>query len=285
MADGMTDINQALDFLFNHPNVGPFLSRQLIQRFVKSNPTPGYIARVASVFNNNGSGVRGDLKAVLRALLLDEEARSCAALQDEENGKLIEPMLRTTQLVKAFPLKCFMDSIYVVDGDTLDKIECTDIRYWFNGFDRREWTRQAPLGAPSVFNFYLPDHQPVGEFTQRDMVAPEFKIHDSSTAINYLNSLHVNILWDYLGGSWETEVRPELGWLSMDIEDLYFLPEEPEELYNYLDILFTRGQLTDRTRGFLREFIDEQPDWVDNNRKLRGVLMLLLLSPDYTILK
>ena len=282
---GMTDINQALDFLFDHDNVGPFLARQLIQRFVKSNPTPGYIDRVASAFNDNGSGERGDLKAVVIAILMDEEARSCEALQDDRNGILIEPMIRTTQIVKAFPLSCYMDSIHVVNGDTLDRIECTEKRYWLNGIDRRNAIRQSPLGAPSVFNFYLPDHQPVGEFAMRDMVAPEFKIHDSSTSINYINIMHATLFWNYLGSSWETDYKPQLGVLTMDTDALLPLVEEPEELYNYLDILFARGQLTDSTRAILREFVDEQPDWVDAQRRLRGVMMLLLISPDYTILK
>lgn len=282
---GMEDLNQALDFLFNHANVGPFLSRQLIQRFVKSNPTPGYIDRVATVFNDNGSGVRGDLKAVMKAILMDDEARSCAAFSEDTNGKLLEPLLRSTHLAKAFPLVCNKDTLYVVNGDTLDQTRCNDMRYWLNGFDRKNLLRQAPLGAPSVFNFYLPEHQPVGEFATQGLYAPEYKIHDSSTAINYVNILHSSLLWNYLGGSWESEINPDLGWLALDTDAIISLASEPESLYNYLDVLFTRGQLTDKTRNILREFVDEQPDWVDDYRKMRGTMMLLLMAPDYTILK
>ena len=85
----------ALDALFNHPNVGPFIGRQLIQRLTTSNPSPAYVARVAAVFANNGKGVRGDMAAVVRAILLDAEARQ---QPDGGFGKLREPILRVTQL-------------------------------------------------------------------------------------------------------------------------------------------------------------------------------------------
>lgn len=283
--DGMTDIRQALDFLFNHPNVGPFVSRQLIQRLVKSNPSPGYIDRVATVFNNNGSGGRGDLGAVIKAILFDQEARSCVDLLSEDNGQLIEPLIRKSHLGKVFPLACNYDTVYVVGQDTLDTAPCPEIKYWLTGFEEAELFRQAALAAPSVFNFYLPDHQPVGEFAARGLVGPEYKIHDSSTAINYVNTLHVATIWNYYGSTWEREVNPQVGALSLDTDILLGMMEDPEELYNYLDIVFTRGQLTDDTRATLRTFVDDQPNWVDDWLKVRGVMNLLLISPDYTILK
>ena len=94
-ARAQADLRMALDALFNHPNVGPFVGRQLIQRLVTSHPSPAYVARVAAVFNNNGRGVRGDIAAVVRAVLLDAEARSTAAAGF---GKLREPVLRVAQL-------------------------------------------------------------------------------------------------------------------------------------------------------------------------------------------
>lgn len=283
--DGMTDIRQALDFLFNHPNVGPFISRQLIQRLVKSNPTPGYIDRVATVFNNNGAGERGDLGAVVKAILFDQEARSCIDLLAADSGQLLEPLLRKTHLGRVLPLTCSFDTLYVVDGDTLDRAPCPEIKYWLTGFEEVQLLRQAALGAPSVFNFYLPDHQPVGDFVTQELVGPEYKIHDSTTAINYINGLHVVTLWNYYGASWESEIRPNTGALSIDIDPLVALVEDPEELINYLDIVFTRGQLTGETRATLRTFLDDLPSWVDSERRVRGVINLLLMSPDYTILK
>lgn len=282
---GMQDIEETLDFLFEHPNVGPFISRQLIQRLVKSNPSPAYIDRVATVFNDNGQGVRGDFGAVVKALLLDDEARSCTEMLAPDNGQLLEPMIRRLKLGKAFPLTCYRDGQQVVDGDTLDRVPCEELRYWINGINMNRSQRQSPLGAPSVFNFYLPDHQPVGDFASDGLFGPEFKIHDSTTALNYVNSLHITFFWDVYGFSWEGEVKPEIGYLSIVTDEVQELIDDPEALYNYLDIVLTRGMLTDETRAELRSFVDEQPDWVDDYSKVRGVLYLLGLSPDFTILK
>jgi uncharacterized protein (DUF1800 family) len=104
---GLKDIKDAIHRLFLHPNVGPFIGKQLIQRLVTSNPTPAYVSRVAAVFADNGHGVRGDMSAVIKAILLDPEARTCIALQDPEFGKLKEPFLRYTQFTKAIPMEQF----------------------------------------------------------------------------------------------------------------------------------------------------------------------------------
>lgn len=283
---GMQDIEMAIDYLFNHPNVGPFISRQLIQRLVKSNPSPGYISRVAAVFNNNGQGVRGDLGAVVKAILLDDEARTCAASQDPNNGKLLEPLLRVTQMAKAFKLDCMKDSIYVVDGETLDQTPCQRKRYWLNGFDQERNLRQTPLRAPSVFNFYLPDHQPVGEMTSRGLHGPEFKIHDSSTAINYLNSVFVATVWNYFGGSWEGDYNEDMGYLAINTDALESIMEDDaEEVLHYYDIMFTHGNMGDLLRNELRAFLNEQPPWTYAYNHVRGTLMLTLMAPDYTIKK
>lgn len=283
---GMVDIEMAIDFLFNHPNVGPFISRQLIQRLVKSNPSPAYISRVASAFNNNGNGVRGDMGAVFSAILLDDEARSCAGSLDPDNGKLLEPLLRVSHIAKAFPIDCMKDSIYVVNGDTLDQTPCQKTRYWLNGFDQANDLRQAPLRAPSVFNFYLPDHQPVGEMTQRGLYGPEFKIHDSSTAINYINSVFVATIWNYFGGSWDTEYNEDLGYLALNTDLLEEMREEDiEEVLHYFDIILTNGSMNELLLTELRAFVEEQPPWTGPYNHVRGALMLTLMSPDYTIKK
>lgn len=283
--NGMQDIEMAIDFLFNHDNVGPFLARQLIQRLVKSNPSPGYIARVAAAFADNGAGVRGDLEAVTRAILMDVEARTCVEIQDVDNGQLLEPLLRMTHLAKAFPLYCRKDSTYTINGEEFDETPCQETRYWLNGFSTRNRLRQSPLGAPSVFNFYLPDHQPVGEMTARGLYGPEYKIHDSSTSINYINLIFLSTVWNYYGGPWGTDINEDLGWLSLSTSEIEPLAENPEELYNYLDILFMRGQLSDRERENLRGFINDQPNWTDDWDKTRGLIFLSMISPDYTIRK
>ncbi len=144
--DGAVALEKALDLLFQHPNVGPFFGRQMIQRLVTSDPSPAYVARVAAAFNNNGSGVRGDLKAVWAAVLLDDEARGPQGLTDAAaHGKLREPMHRFIQWAQTFGLRS-------VSGD------------WKLGDLSNPATQlgQSPLRAPSVFNFFRPGYVPPG---------------------------------------------------------------------------------------------------------------------------
>jgi len=224
---------------------------------------------------------------VIKAILLDEEARSCEQTLAPDYGKLEEPIIRRMNLARSFALECMKDTaLYVVAGDTLDQTPCQELRYWLNGFDSRNGLKQSPLGATSVFNFYLPDHQPVGEIAAQGLVAPEFKIHDSSTAINYMNLIFVGTVWDYYGGNWDGDVNEDLGYLSLDTEAYEeMFVEDQEAFYNYLDIVLLHGNMTDRLRGELRQFVDNQPNWVDDYRKVRGVIFLVMISPEYTILK
>lgn len=260
---GMVDIEMTVNHLFNHPNVGPFLATRLIQRLIKSNPTPGYIERVATVFNNNGQGVRGDLEAVIKAILLDDEARECAPLQSLENGRLREPAVTAIQ---------FSNSV-VIDSP-LD-------RYWHNGYDLIQEVKQFPMAAPSVFNFFAPDYSPVGGISEEGLVGPEFKIHDSSTSIQAMNRAYAWNIWDSPWYSWHGGYGdPNVGYLTDQFSSMV---ENPEALLSYLDILYTHGQLTDETRGFIREAITPlQPDeW----EVVRNAIYLLMISPDYKIQK
>ncbi|MEM7531603.1 MAG: DUF1800 family protein [Chloroflexota bacterium] len=165
----MQDIEAAIDNLFNHPNVGPFMGRLLIQRLVKSNPTPAYISRVAATFNDNGAGVRGDLKAVVRAILLDEEARDLNYMTDPANGMLREPLVRYISLCRTF-------NAANQSGE-----------YTFAPDNFREEILQYILFAPSVFNFFLPSYQPIGPVADAGLVAPEFQITTSLTTISTAN--------------------------------------------------------------------------------------------------
>ena len=160
------DLEAALDNLFAHSNVPPFISKQLIQRLTVSNPSPAYVARVAARFENNGSGVRGDLAAVVRAILLDTEARSPAA---DAPGKLVEPLMRLTALWRAF------------DG------RAASGRYRLNNADIL--VGQGPLRSPSVFNFYRPDYAPPGEMRAAGLVSPEMEIANEATVAYMANLL------------------------------------------------------------------------------------------------
>ena len=162
-----TDLDNVIENIFNHPNVGPFLSKQLIKRLVTSNPSPQYVQRVAQKFNNNGSGVRGDMKAVVSAILLDTEARSLTVADQPTYGKLTEPVVRFVQLHRAFNAK--RPNGY----------------YDFWDFGASSALNQSPLHAPSVFNFYHPDFAPAGPLQMTNLVGPEFEITNASSVAGF----------------------------------------------------------------------------------------------------
>jgi uncharacterized protein (DUF1800 family) len=159
------DLAAAIDSVFNHPNVGPFIARQLIQKLVTGDPSPSYVRRIAEVFNDNGAGVRGDLKAVVRALLLDPEARG-AVKSAPGFGRLREPVQYVVALARA--LNATTDGVF--------------LRAQANAMGQPVYT------APSVFNFYPPDYVVPGT----DIIGPEFALQNTSSAlsrINYVNTL------------------------------------------------------------------------------------------------
>lgn len=173
---GAQDLKDALDNVFNHPNVGPFISRQLIQKLVTSNPSPAYVQRVAEKFNNDGSGRRGNLEAVVRAILLDSEARGAATgAQAGYAGKLKEPLLRLTQLWRAYNARSASGKIGAARN--------------FAGGASAVFG-QAQGSSPSVFNFFSPFYAPSGEIADAGRVAPEMQI-----ATEYANTQIANFFW------------------------------------------------------------------------------------------
>jgi uncharacterized protein (DUF1800 family) len=168
---GAAALSMAMDALFNHPNTAPFFCRQMIQRLVTSNPTPAYVARVAAAFANNGAGVRGDLRAVWSAILLDDEARDGKGLRLALFGRLREPMLRLVQWGRTFGITSARGSWKI--GDLSNP--ATQLG-------------QSPLRSPSVFNFFRPGYVPPSKALVRKLaVAPEFQLVNESTVGGYLN--------------------------------------------------------------------------------------------------
>jgi len=161
-------MDQALDNIFYHPNVGPFVSKNLIQQLVTSDPTPAYVGRVAAVFNNNGSGVRGDMKAVVKAILLDPEARGDVKT-DPNFGKLREPVQFTTNILRHFNVRS-ADGLSQSDGYITGRSEFTGMG-------------QIPFFSPTVFNFFPPDYVIPGTA----MLGPEFAIMTTGTSIQRAN--------------------------------------------------------------------------------------------------
>jgi uncharacterized protein (DUF1800 family) len=278
---GEQDLDQALDVLFHHPNVGPFLSRQLIQRFVTSNPSPGYIHRVAQVFNDNGSGVRGDLKAVLKAVLLDYEARSAEPLANTGFGKLREPVLRISHLLRA---------MHIQPPGTGDPRYFVDLQYSIN---------QAALKSPSVFNFFQPGYIPPGRLAAAGLYGPEFQITSESSAITLTNQLHGTLDW----GLWTPEGD---GVLRLDLateHGILFAPvgteaERRTQLLDHLGLLFLNGRMTPELRSRITSFWDSLDSWFDDDdsdpgtefawgrsQQIQIAIYLILASPEYAIQK
>jgi len=269
---GMTDINMAIDNLFNHPNTGPFVGKLLIKRLVKSNPSPEYVSRVTAVFNDNGSGVRGDMKAIIKAILLDEEARSGEAMLAANAGRAKEPMLKLSSFARIMPLD-------VPNG-----------RYWAQGYGFYNSMGQHVLSSPTVFNFYLPDFQPIGDIAAQGLTAPEFKLHNTSNAISAINQFWY--LSNFWGGNifnnWENgELQSNV---SIDITSLLPLAYEPEILVNHLDKLLTFGQLSDQTRDIIIPILhDTYWTWGDDSEwmeeRVKAAIYYILVSPDFNVQK
>ncbi|MDH5264217.1 MAG: DUF1800 family protein, partial [Betaproteobacteria bacterium] len=210
------DMKDALDAIFHHPNVGPFIGRQLIQRFVTSNPSPGYIARVAATFNDNGQGVRGDLRAVLRAVLLDPEARDLAKTAEPGWGKQREPVIRFANFLRGLNARSPSGRNRIWYLDSAD-----------------EGLNQSPLLAPSVFNFFSPNYRHPGALAAAGLVAPEFQVTTETSMVGGLNFFARLIRNGYYG---RDDTR-----LSFDLAPLNALAADPAALADRLNLLFMNG--------------------------------------------
>ncbi len=262
------DLNAAIDNLFLHPNVGPFLGRLLIQRLVTSNPSPAYIYRVAGAFNDNGSGIRGDMKAVIRAVLLDPEARNRSFQDLPGYGKLREPLLRHVHLVRAFKMQALQQPLRM---DNLSGAAAYAMQ---------------PMGSPSVFNFYLPDHQPAGPLRDAGLVAPEFQITTSTTTVKTLNLISEGIGFDSLlsnDDEWASDLRiqPDYG-----AELVLVTQGNLAALMDRLNLLLTRGQLSNSSQSIIMTALQEaQRQGVEADDIVRFAITLIASSPDFAVLR
>ncbi len=276
---GAEDVEQALDVLFNHPNVGPFIGMRLIQQLVKSNPTPAYIKRVAMVFNDNGLGERGDLKEVIRAILLDPEARNCDWIDHPENGKLIQPVERFVTLYKAFDISSPTGVLWMDDVGS------------FGGS-----LQQAFQASPTVFNFFSPFFAEDNVIAPLGLRSPEFQILDNITSINYLNIMEnrlkgeeafLNLTTSNTGNNLnrDTNNKPVLDFTD---ELAIYQNEGIEALLDRLDILICRGQLSQGVKNIIIDTINENilnVNGYDETNMMHDILYYIFLSPDYMIQK
>jgi len=271
--DAQTELTAALDNIFHHPNVGPFVASSLIRRLVTSNPTPQYVQRVATVFNNNGSGVRGDLRAVVKAILLDPEARYGQWQHPDTYGKLREPLLKVTQIWRAMEARTGNGRVSSLN--VWPPLE-TEIG-------------QAPLRSPTVFNFFRPDFQQPGEVEDRGLVSPEFQIMTDTMVVSTPNLLFSFIFCDYTGSDacWASD-DPQTMQVYED-RDAAIAASNPTQLVDDYNLLFMAGQMSPFMRNVIVTRLNQltEDDYGNDLGRVRvqHALYLIMNSPEYSIQK
>jgi uncharacterized protein (DUF1800 family) len=254
--DATAGLTLALDAISAHQNVAPFFSRQLIQRLVTSNPSPAYVARVAAVFANDGTGARGNLKAVVRALLLDDEARTPST--SATWGKLREPILRFTGWARAYSVTS-PSGLWAV-GDTSDSAK---------------GLAQSPLRSPSVFNFFRPGYVPPNTALADDALeAPEFQIANESSVVGCVNWL-------------QRAVAGSIADLTPDYTALLALADDANALLAELNLVLAANQLGAATVSALATAVATMGSGTDSTRRARvnAALVLVLAAPEYIVQK
>ncbi len=259
LANAQRDVEDTLLHLLHHPNTAPFISRQLIQFLVTDNPTPAYVQRVAAVFADNGSGTRGDLRATVTALLLDDEARRPRPSSTApEFGRLKEPVIRTMALGRAFGLQHVNDLL------------------WWDWGDFYDASRQEPTRSPSVFNFYRPDYRAPGLLTQAQLASPVFQITDSFSSIAFPNHLWQIVQEGFY--QWNTYRFP------LDISREITLAATPELLVDHLNLLLCAGHLQTSTRSLILAAINQLPATRPIDRT-RLAIYLTLTAPESAVMR
>ena len=263
-ADSNGDIRIALDTLFNHPNVGPFIGKQLIQHLVSSNPSPAYVSRVAAIFNNNGAGVRGDMKAVIKAILLDPEARA-APVASSTRGKVREPIVRFVHWMRSFNARS------------------TDGRFLFGTTtDPATQLGQSPMYAPSVFNFFRPGYVPPNSHVgAAGLTAPEMQITNETSIAGYLN---------FMRGVVNTGIGTRGANNALDIQADYTaelaLANNADLLVDRINLLLVGGGLSSATRTLIRNAVASvaigtaNPN-ADSRNRVNLAIFLTMATPEY----
>ncbi len=253
-------LKMSLDVIFAHANVAPFISRQLIQRLVTSNPSPAYVGRVSAIFNNNGLGGKGDLRAVIKAILLDDEARRSDNLSNPQFGKIREPMLRMLTWARAFNAKSPADD-------------------WRLGNTSDAGTKlgQSPLRSPTVFNYFRPGYVPPNtSIASAALVAPEMQIVSESSVVGYVNFM-------------QTAVNSSrgVGDLTLDYSSLLSLADDAGRLVDELNLILAAKQISSSNRDLIRNAINGMASGSDSRRyqRIYAALTLVLAAPEFIVLK
>jgi len=264
--DGATSLKTALDTLANHPNVGPFIGRQLIQRLVTSNPSPAYVRAVAQIFNDNGDGVRGDMKAVVKAILTHAEARTLST----KSGKVREPVLRLAALMRAFNFKS--DSGYY-------KIGTTD--------NPGTQLGQTVMRSPTVFNFYRPGYVPPGSATEAaKLEAPELQISHETTAAGYVNFMRDTVAGNISQSGGPLNRRD----VQIDYSPELALADKPADLVDRVNAKLMYGTMPAALKTLITGAVTSialtgnatQIDTAKRNR-VNAAIFLTLVSPEFQV--
>ena len=296
---GDLDLDNAMDALFNHPNTPSFIARRLIQRLVTSNPSRGYVYRVANKFVNNGSGVRGDLGAVVRAILTDYEARSQTLTDQASYGKQREPMIAFLHLYRAMG-GTSGTGVQFFDTNTI--AANSSPAYAVSGFPAgtrlilirpsntvNQSLPQSPINAPSVFNWFDPDYTFPGEIQSNGLVAPEFQITNETNAVTNPNYFY-GLIYNLPAGGSNPGPQPsniagangnytKLS-ISLTAATSAFTSGGATGLVDFYDRLFCSHQLSTDTRNAIITAVN---GITDNTEKVRTALYLVINSPDYLI--
>jgi uncharacterized protein (DUF1800 family) len=246
---GIQDIDDAVDNLFTHPNVGPFVGKQLIQRLVSSNPSPEYVSRISAVFADNGDGVRGDMQAVIRAILTDPEVANASRVR--------EPFRR-----------------FLAANRALNAMPSEGIDIGVTGFFIENATGQMVLTAPSVFNFYSPFYRPQGG---QGLISPEMQITTEDTIVGV-----TNLMAQVLYSDRPMHNHSQLPEMRLDLSSMVSLADSKEELLLRIERLFFAGTMSEHTRSVISGAFDEAAGSTPTDR-VKLVLYLALTSPDQAV--
>jgi uncharacterized protein (DUF1800 family) len=246
------DLKMTLDTIFNHPNVGPFVCRQLIQRLVTSNPSPGYVYRVVSVFNDNGQGVRGDLKAVVRAILMDYDAR-VGFPTAQGAGHEREPVLRVTNLLRAF--------------------SATSPSGKFSVRNAYANLGEEAMHSPTVFNFFEPDYSAPGAIAAAGLKSPEFEITTDTTVISVANYLRTAIYGT---------IGPGTDRITLTLAPEQTRAADPAALVDHLNSVLLAGGMSPSMRTIMINAVTQIPA-SNTLERVRTAIYLVVNSPEFLV--
>jgi len=252
----LQDINDAIDDIFNDPNVGPFISKQLIQHLVTSNPSPGYVARVAAAFDGVNTGVRGDLKAVVRAILMDPEARGDVKA-DPGYGHLRHPALFIANLLRAFSARSASGN-----GDTDGYLNPQAVLMGMDVFR-----------PPSVFSYFSPSTVVPGTAGVR---GPEFAIFSTSTALRRVNFVNTIVF-----GTIAVGTNSPSG-TSLDLSEYQSLAANPEAMVQELNVLLLHGTMSAAMRDSVIGAVSAVP-FTNTLKRARTAVYLVASSSQYQV--